>query len=133
MLVTGSGNVNPRKFLDSLRYAVEGIGYCIKTQRNMKIHIAIAALAAACCIILQVGMVELVLIINSISMVFICEIINTAVEKAVDTATQEYHPIAKIAKDVAAGAVLVAALNSVIVGFLVFGKYLWIIVLEVIK
>lgn len=64
------------------------------------------------------------MVITSISMVFICEIINTAVEKAVDTATQEYHPFAKIAKDVAAGAVLVAALNSVLIGFLVFGSYI---------
>jgi len=69
----------------------------------------------------------------SISIVFICEIINTAVEKTVDTMTQDYHPIAKIAKDVAASAVLVAAINSVIVGCMIFGKYLWFIALKTLK
>lgn len=131
--MTGSGNVNSRKFLDSLRYAIEGLEYCVKTQRNMRIHLAIAAITAIFCVVLRITRVELVIIIISTSMVFICEVINTAVEKAVDTATQEYHPIAKISKDVAAGAVLVAVLNSVLVGFLVFGNYIWIIVLNTLK
>jgi diacylglycerol kinase (ATP) len=89
----------------------------------MRIHLSIAAIAFLCCLVLGVSRIELVMVISAISLVFICEIINTAVERAVDTATQEYHPIAKIAKDVAAGAVLVAALNSVLVGLLVLGGY----------
>jgi diacylglycerol kinase (ATP) len=116
--------VGSRRFLTSLRYAVEGITYCIKTQRNMRIHLVIAVIVLLSGIFLRIDRAEIIMVIMSISLVFICEIINTAVEKAVDIATLEYHPIAKISKDVAAGAVLVAALNSLVVGLLVFGKYL---------
>ena len=122
-----------RRFFASLRYAAEGIGYCIRTQRNMRIHIVIAIIALMTGMLLRISRVEFIMVLMTISMVFICEIINTAVERAVDTATMEYHPIAKIAKDVAAGAVLVAALNSVIVGLLVFGKYLWVIALKTLE
>ncbi len=124
----GSEEVGSRRFFESLRYAVEGIGYCIKTQRNMRIHIVIAIIVLMTGLLLRIGRAEFVMVLMSISMVFICEIVNTAVERAVDTATMEYHPIA----NVAAGAVLVAALNSVIVGLLVFGKYLWAIVLKLL-
>ncbi|MHB1391633.1 MAG: diacylglycerol kinase family protein [Clostridia bacterium] len=122
-----------RRFFESLRYAVEGIGYCIKTQRNMRIHIVIAIVALMSGILLRISRAEYIMVVMSISMVFICEIINTAVERAVDTATMEYHPIAKIAKDVAAGAVLVAAMNSIVVGLMVFGRYLRTIVMMMLK
>lgn len=125
--------MSSRSFLQSLKYAVEGIIYCIKTQRNMKLHLVIAVMALLMGVLLRIDRMELIMVIISISMVFICEIINTAVERAVDTATQEYHPIAKIAKDVAAGAVLVSALNSVIVGLLVFGRYMLLIMGQVIR
>ncbi|HYF82373.1 MAG TPA: diacylglycerol kinase family protein [Clostridia bacterium] len=125
--------MGPRRFFASLRYAAEGIAYCIKTQRNMRIHLVVAIIVLLSGILLKVVKTEFIMVLISISMVFICEIINTAVERAVDTATLEYHPIAKIAKDVAAGAVLVAALNSVIVGLLVFGKYLSAIVLKLLE
>ena len=125
--------MSSRKFVDSLRYAVDGIEYCMKTQRNMRVHLAISLVVIACCALLEISRVEFVMVIITISMVFICEIINTAVERAVDTATQEYHPIAKIAKDVAAGAVLVAAINSVIVGFLIFGGYLRALVIMMLE
>ena len=121
--MTGSEKVSPRKLIESFKYAIEGIGYCLNTQRNMRIHLVIAAVVIAGCIFLQISSLEFITVIISVSMVFICELINTAVERAVDTATKEYDPIAKIAKDVAAGAVLIAAISSVIVGFLVFGKY----------
>lgn len=125
--------MSSRKFFESLRYALEGIKYCIDTQRNMKIHFVFSIIVLIVGILLQISRLEFVIIMVAISMVFICEIFNTAVEKAVDTTTQEYHPIAKIAKDVAASAVLVAAINSVIVGCLVFGKYIWIIALKILK
>jgi diacylglycerol kinase len=121
--------VGSRRFFASLRYGVEGILYCIKTQRNMRVHLVIAIIVLMSAILLRIVRAEFIMVLMSISMVFICEIINTAVEKAVDTATLEYHPIAKIAKDVAAGAVLVAALSSITVGLLVFGKYLRAIVM----
>lgn len=122
--------MNPRKFLESLRYALEGIAYCIKTQRNMRIHFAFAIIVLIAGIILHISRLEFIIIVMVISMVFVCEIFNTAIEKAIDTTTQEYHPIAKIAKDVAASAVLVSAINAVIVGCLIFGRYLWAIALK---
>ena len=122
--MTGSENVSSRKLIESFKYALEGIEYCLKTQRNMRLHLVIAAVVVAVCIFLQISSLEFILVIISISLVFICELINTAVEKAVDTATKEYDPVAKIAKDVAAGAVLVAAINSVAVGILILQRYL---------
>jgi diacylglycerol kinase (ATP) len=125
--------VNPRKLKDSFRYALEGIRYCFLTQRNMKIHMAVAVLIVVFSLLLKVSRFELILIFVSISMVITCELINTAIERAVDTATLEYHPLAKIAKDVAAGAVLVSAVNSVIVGILIFPKYIVALIESVIK
>jgi diacylglycerol kinase (ATP) len=124
--------VNPRKFLESLKYALEGIAYCTKTQRNMRIHFVFAVFALVAGIILNISKLEFIIIIIVISMVFICEIFNTAIEKAIDTSTQEYHPVAKIAKDVAAGAVLVSAINAIVVGCIIYGRYFWTIVLKVI-
>ncbi len=122
--------MGPRKFLESLRYAIEGVIYCINTQRNMKIHIIVAIIALTASLLLHISNMELVVVIMAISLVLVCEIINTAVEKAVDTSTQEYNPIAKISKDVAAGAVLVASINSMIVGVLIFGRHLMAAVLK---
>lgn len=123
--------MNSRNFHESLRYAFNGLKYCISTQRNMKIHMIFAAAALLAGMLLRISRLELAVVIISISMVLACEIINTAVEKAVDTATQKYDPLAKIAKDVAAGAVLAAAAGSVIVGCLIFGRYLLNIVLKI--
>ena len=114
-----------RKFFESFRYALEGIVYCINTQKNMRIHLAIAMITIMAGLALKISRLEFIIIIMVISVVFVCEIINTAVEKAIDATTHEYNPIAKIAKDVAAGAVLVAAINSIIVGLLIFGRFFW--------
>jgi diacylglycerol kinase (ATP) len=127
MQVTGSEYVGPRKFYESFRYALEGIVYCINTQKNMRIHFAIAMITIMAGLAVKISRLELIIIIMAISVVFVCEIINTAVEKAIDATTHEYNPIAKIAKDVAAGAVLVAAINSIIVGLLIFGRFFWLL------
>jgi len=103
---------------------VEGFLFGIKTQRNMRIHLVIAAIVLLCCYAFRISRTELLFVLLSISMVITCELINTAIEKAVDTATQEYNPTAKIAKDVAAGAVLFSALNAAAVGIIVFGPKL---------
>lgn len=121
------------KFLDSLRHAVNGVWFCVKTEKHMKIHLFIAAIVLVFCNVLPISRIELTMVVFAISLVLICEIINTAVERAVDTATQEYNPIARISKDVAAGAVLLAALNSVLVGLLVFGRYFWDFINNILK
>lgn len=116
--------MDQRKLTDSFKYAWEGILYCLRTQKNMRIHLAVAIIVLVCSFIFRISRLEFILVILSVSMVFTCEVINTAIEKAVDTATQEYHPTAKIAKDVAAGAVLISALNAAAVGLMIFGPKL---------
>ena len=93
--------------------AIEGIIYTFKFERNMKIHyfLAVVVLTAS----LFLGLKRF-----AISLVVIAEMFNTAIEKTIDMITDEYHVLAKIAKDVAAGGVLIAALNSAVVGYLLF-------------
>lgn len=109
-----------KKLIDSFNYAIEGIIYSVRTQRNMKIHMVIAILALLACFFCNVSRMELLVVILTIAMVIAAEMINTAVESAVDATTNYYHPLVKIAKNVAAGAVLVTAINAVIVGYIIF-------------
>jgi len=111
--------VRSRSLIWSFNYAIEGVVYALRTQRNMRLHVASALLALIAALILDVGRMQLVAIIFAISLVFVTELVNTAVEATVDLAIQTYDPIAKIAKDVSAGAVLVAATNAVVIAFLV--------------
>ncbi len=108
-----------RSFLWSLNYAIEGLVWGLRTQRNMRIHLGLAILVVVGSLLLGVRSGELVAIVFAITLVFITELLNTAIEAAVDVATDRHDPLAKIAKDVAAGAVLVAAISSVIVAYLV--------------
>lgn len=108
-----------RSLIWSFNYAIEGVVYALRTQRNMRLHVASALLALLAALILNVSRYELIAIIFAISLVFVTELVNTAVEATVDLATETYSPVAKIAKDVSAGAVLVAATNAVVIAFLV--------------
>ncbi|MHB1041710.1 MAG: diacylglycerol kinase [Eubacteriales bacterium] len=109
-----------KKFLSSLSCAVAGIVHTFETQRNMRFHGAGAVTALGLGLYLQVSMRELVLVVFAITLVIMAELFNTALEAAVDIHEKEFHPMARIAKDVAAGAVLVAVLNSLVVAYLVF-------------
>lgn len=100
--------------------AIEGILYTFKFERNMKIHYFVAVLVFLGSLFFDLSKVEMLILIFSISLVVISEMFNTAIEKTIDMITDEYHVLAKIAKDVAAGGVLIAALNSVIVGYILF-------------
>lgn len=106
--------------LDSFRYAFRGLRYAVKTQRNMRIHISMAALVSVFGLFYQLAPVEWIALYMTITFVIVCEMLNTAVENCVDTATEEYSKYAEIAKDVAAGAVVVAALLAVIVAAFLF-------------
>ncbi|HET6352285.1 MAG TPA: diacylglycerol kinase [Coriobacteriia bacterium] len=108
-----------RSILWSFNYAIEGMVWTLRTQRNMRVHMAAAVATAVAALLLGVTRLQLVAIIFAISLVFVTELLNTAIEAAVDVATDHYDPIAKIAKDVAAGAVLVAAINALIIAYLV--------------
>lgn len=106
--------------VQSFNWAIEGLVWTLRYQRNMKIHFAIAVVAVVLSLLFAVTRVELLLVFAAITFVFIAEMINTAVEHVVDMITEEKHPAAKIAKDVAAGAVFIAALFSLAVAYLVF-------------
>ncbi|WP_289142284.1 diacylglycerol kinase family protein [uncultured Brevibacillus sp.] len=110
-----------RRLVRSFSYALQGIVYTVKTQRNMQIHVAAATLVLAAAWWLQIPRSDVLLVFFSIGLVFSLELMNTAVEAAVDLASPEWHAKAKIAKDASAGAVLVAAILSVGIGIMVFG------------
>lgn len=113
---------NPRKIsmIKSFNYAVEGIIYSLKSQRNMRIHYIFAISVLFASLFFELTRIEMAVLFISIAFVVVSEMINTAVESAVDLTTTEYSPLAKIAKDVAAGAVLIAAINAVTTGYLIF-------------
>jgi len=106
--------------IDSFNYAFEGIIHVLRTQRNMRLHFLIAFVVVIVALIVNVTKLELIVLLISISFVLIAEMINSAVEAAIDIATTSFDPMAKLAKDIAAGAVLIAAANAVAVGYLVF-------------
>src|SRR3954447_21275702 len=105
---------------DSFNYAAEGIIHVLRTQRNMRIHFAVAFIVLVAALIVNVTKLELIALLISITFVLIAEMINTVVEAAIDIATTSFDPMAKLAKDIAAGAVLIASVNAIAVGYLVF-------------
>ncbi len=108
-----------RSVLWSFNYAIQGIVYALRTQRNMRLHVAAATAVLVACLVLHVGGLSLVAIVFAICLVLVAELVNTAIEAAVDLATQTLDPLAKTAKDVAAGAVFIASLNAVVIAYLV--------------
>lgn len=109
-----------KKIFDSFNYAFEGIIYTLRTQRNMRIHFIIAILVLFFSIFFDLSKVETIVILITISLVIVAEMINTSIEATIDLITDKYHELAKIAKNVAAGAVLISAVNSIIVGYIIF-------------
>lgn len=123
MIKNGPGNKDNSKtsrLIKSFNYAVEGIIYTLKKEANMKIHFFIAFIVLLSSLFFNFSRIEFVMLIFTISLVMITEMINTAVENTIDMYTDKFHPLAKIAKDVAAGAVLIASINSIIVAYLLF-------------
>ncbi len=106
--------------LQSFNFAFEGIIHVLRTQRNMRIHFAIAIGVLIAALVVGVGRLELVALLIAISFVLIAEMLNTALEAGIDVATTSFDPLAKLAKDIAAGAVLIATVNAIAVGYLVF-------------
>ncbi|MCB0114138.1 MAG: diacylglycerol kinase family protein [Caldilineaceae bacterium] len=112
-------------FVRSLQHALRGVFFVLRTERNAQIEAVIALFAILLGIVLRISAVEWAVIFTLIGLVLGLEFANTALEAVVDLATSEYHPLAKIAKDSAAGAVLWVAGCSVVVGLFVFGPRLW--------
>jgi diacylglycerol kinase len=111
--------------IKSFGFAFSGLAYLLRTQRNARIHVILGALACALAAWLRISRAEWAVLVFTIALVIILEGLNTAVEAAIDLASPEIHPLAKTAKDVAAGMVLVAAIASVVVGLLILGPPLW--------
>lgn len=109
-----------KNLLKSFKYAFEGIITGIKEEKNMKIHITIMILVIIFGIILKIDKIEWIICIILFGFVISLELVNTAIENTVDLVTIEKMPKAKIAKDVAAGAVLIAAITSAIIGLIIF-------------
>lgn len=106
--------------LDSFNYAISGFIYAVRTQRNMKIHMVAAILVILFSLFTNITKVELLVLFVSITMVMSAELFNTAIESAIDATTNHYHPLAKIAKNASAAAVLLTAVNALAVGYFIF-------------
>ena len=106
--------------LESFNFAFEGVIHVLRTQRNLRIHFAVAFAVLIAAVAVGVDRIELIGLLISISFVLIAEMLNTALEAGIDVATTSFDPLAKLAKDIAAGAVLIATVNAVAVGYLVF-------------
>ncbi|WP_409341323.1 diacylglycerol kinase [Paenibacillus sp. MBLB4367] len=109
-----------KRFFRGFRYAYEGIKYALSTQRNMKFHFFVSFFVLSSALFFHLSKMEILFLLLSITLVIVTELINTGVEKAVDLAMPDRHPIAKIAKDVAAASVLVSAVFAVAVGTIIF-------------
>lgn len=105
----------------SFNHAYQGLVYAVRTQRNMRFHVVASAGVLVLSLLVGVSKLELAMLVLVIMTVIVTEMFNTAMEFAVDLVTQEYHPLAKLAKDVSAGAVLVASIAAVLVGYLILG------------
>lgn len=112
------------KLLASFRYALEGLKYTLVSQRNMRIHYIAALIVLLLSLYLPLRKVEVLILFVCILLVIVAELINTAVEAVIDLVTEEFHPLAKVAKDVAAGAVLLCSGMAVVVGVSVFYPYM---------
>jgi diacylglycerol kinase (ATP) len=110
----------PPSIIESFNFAIEGIIHVLRTQRNMRIHFGVAVGVLVAALAFDVSRLELIALLIAIAFVLIAEMFNTAVEAAVDVASTSFDPMAKLAKDIGAGAVLIASINAIAVGYLVF-------------
>ncbi|MGB3683187.1 MAG: diacylglycerol kinase [Rubrobacteraceae bacterium] len=117
----------------SFNHAYRGIVYAIRTQRNMRFHVVASLGVLFLSLLLGVSAIELAVLVLVILIVLVTEMFNTAMEFAVDLVTNEYHPLAKLAKDVSAGAVLVSSVGSVVVGYLILADNLGPFTLETVQ
>ncbi len=108
------------RLIDSFNYAINGVITAVETERNMKIHYTVAILVLLSSLFFNFNRTEFMLLFFTISLVIISELFNTAIEKTIDLVSPDYHPLAKIVKDIAAGAVFIAAMNSLVVGYMLF-------------
>ena len=109
-----------RTFKGSVKNFLDGISYVTKSEKNFKREIALGIIALILSYILKIDKIEFIIVLTMICLVLTTEIINTAIERAVDLVTKEYHELARIAKDVSAGSVLVTSIFALIIGIIIF-------------
>ncbi len=114
-----------KSLAESFYFAFQGIIHCLRYERNIRIHLLFALGALVASFYFQLSGIELAVILLTIVLVVGTEMVNTAVENAIDLVSPDYHPLAKIVKDVMAGAVFFACFIAVIVGLVIFLPYLW--------
>jgi diacylglycerol kinase len=114
-----------RNIIESFRFAFSGLWYALRTQRNTRIHLIIAAGVVALGLWMGLSLTQWAVLTLTIGFVLVSEMLNTVAETLVDLVSPGYHPLAKTVKDVTAGAVLLSAVISVVVGLLVLGPPLW--------
>src|SRR5258708_2121730 len=110
------------KFIAGFGFAFSGLWYALRTQRNVRVHVAIAILAILLGILLHISTIEFAIIFVAITGVFIAGMFNQVFELGFDLASPDFHPLAKVAT---AGAVLVSGMLGIVIGLFVFGLYLW--------
>ncbi len=120
-----STQYHPVNLRQSFSHALSGIKETLANERNFKIHLCCAVIALSLACLLKIDLINWLILIQVITLVLTAELINTAVEYLVDLASGSfYHPLAKSAKDIAAGAVFIASANALVSGILIFGPRL---------
>ena len=111
--------MKPKTWVQSANLAIEGIIYSVKTQRHMQYHLFAALAALISSLVLNITRTEFILLCMAIVLVLVTELLNTAIETTVDMISEDYHPRAKIAKDIGAGVVLVASIGALTLAYLI--------------
>jgi len=124
--------MKPSRFIDSLNCAIDGVLYAARTQKHVRNHFLAAAAVLLCALFLKVSAVEFILLAISVSFVLFAELMNTALETTVDMVTTDFHPLAKIAKDVAAGSVLISVTGALVTGYLILSAYIFPVYKEIL-
>lgn len=116
----GKHPFSPKRLKKSFTHAINGVKYVFYSEKNMTVHIVMAVIAIMMSIILRIDWMEWLFILLAIFGVIALEFINSAIERVVDLVTEDYHELAKQAKDIAAAAVFVYSCLSVIIGLIIF-------------
>ena len=122
-MIPGSNREHPT-FIRSFGYAIEGFRTAVATERNIKVQLLVGVLAVVAGVVLRIDALSWVLVLLCIGLVLFAELVNTSIEAIVDLATQDLHPLAKRAKDIAAASVFMLSITAAVVGIIVFARAL---------
>lgn len=122
-MIPGSNREHPT-FIRSFGYAIEGFRTAVATERNIKVQLLVGVLAVVAGVVLRIYALSWVLVLLCIGLVLFAELVNTSIEAIVDLATQDLHPLAKRAKDIAAASVFTLSITAAVVGIIVFARAL---------